>query len=97
MSDIPDAVERQPWQPTDGPAPTVRCWPPAAQPALYVRSGGRWRYAPVHARHEYPDGTVAYQAAVDLHGDTSVTVRLYPWPQPGLRRAHGAPDRPARG
>ncbi|MET8347535.1 hypothetical protein [Streptomyces microflavus] len=96
IPDVPDAEERRPWRPDHGPAPSVQCWPNACRPALYVRSGGRWRYSPVQARQMYADGAVAYQVAVDLDGDTNVTVGLYSWPQPGLRMAHGAPERPAR-
>ncbi|MFD8477259.1 hypothetical protein ACFV2E_35260 [Streptomyces globisporus] len=92
MSDfILESVGRRPWREADGPPPVVRCWPPAHRPALYVWSHGRWRYAPVHARQTYADGTVAYQVTVDLAGDTTVTWRLYGWPQPGLCLAHRSP------
>ncbi|MFF2538755.1 hypothetical protein [Streptomyces cyaneofuscatus] len=74
---VPESVERHPWRGTQGPEPTVQCWPPGRRPALHVWSHGRWRYAPVHARQTYTDGTVAYQVTVDLAGDTTVTYRLY--------------------
>ncbi|MFF3327775.1 hypothetical protein [Streptomyces sp. NPDC002889] len=41
------------------------------------------------ARQDWADGRVVYQVAVDLEGTTKVTARLYAWPQPGLRIAHG--------
>ncbi|MFF9638789.1 hypothetical protein ACF1D2_29945 [Streptomyces bacillaris] len=92
MSGIPDAVPRRPWRPEHGPEPTVRCWHGAGRPALLVRSAGKWRYAPVHARQDYANGSVAYQVTVDLLGDTTATHQLYTWPQPGLRVAHGPRD-----
>ncbi|MFD5583636.1 hypothetical protein ACFWII_07510 [Streptomyces sp. NPDC127063] len=40
-----------------------------------------------HGRQDWPDGRVSYQVHVDLYGDTRVSVRMYQWPQPGLRAA----------
>lgn len=37
------------------------------------------------ARQDWADGRVFYQVSVDLRGDTTVTIRMYEWPQPGLR------------
>ncbi|MGC4950971.1 hypothetical protein ACLQ2N_32865 [Streptomyces sp. DT224] len=85
---IPDAVEHRCWKESDGPRPRVHCWPRTGRPALYVRSHNRWRYAPVEARQDWADGSVVYQVAVDLRGDTTVSSRAYAWPQPGLRLAH---------
>lgn len=87
-------VEAPPWRPELGPAPTVMVWPPGRTPALMVRAAGRWRYAPVHARHAYPDGRVAYMVTVDLTGRLEVVYRTYWWPQPGLRVAHGSAVEP---
>ncbi|MEU4986659.1 MULTISPECIES: hypothetical protein [unclassified Streptomyces] len=85
VEEIPEAVPARPWRREDGPPPQVKTWPPGDRPALLVRSAGRWRYAPVKARQDWADGRVIYQVEVDLLGDTTVTHRLYEWPQPGLR------------
>ncbi|RZU28251.1 hypothetical protein EV284_6417 [Streptomyces sp. BK022] len=87
---VPEPEPSRPWRPDDGPAPEVWAWPAGDRPALGVWSAGRWRYAPVLAKQEWPDGTIRYQVEVDLLGDTTITVRLYQWPQPGLRMAHGS-------
>ncbi|MFF8432818.1 hypothetical protein [Streptomyces bacillaris] len=92
---IPEPVERRPWRKSDGPEPTVWCWPNAHRPALYVWSRGKWRYGSVMARHDYADGAVAYQVAVNLGiKDMGVTARTYGWPQPGLRVAQRSPVKP---
>ena len=83
--EIPKPVPARPWRREDGPEPKVTTWPPANRPALAVWSRGRWRYAPIMARQDWPDGRVIYQVEVDLLGDTTVTARAYQWPQPGLR------------
>ncbi|MET9603155.1 hypothetical protein [Streptomyces sp. NPDC006459] len=88
-------VESRPWRPEDGPQPRVWNWPPGDRPALYVWSQGRWRYAPVLARHDRTDGCVAYQVSVDLDGSTSVVARTYAWPQPGLRQARRSGSEPS--
>ncbi|MER5916441.1 hypothetical protein ABT124_40145 [Streptomyces sp. NPDC001982] len=49
------------------------------------------------AKQVWGDGSVYYQVAVDLLGDTSVTARLYRWPQPGLRSAHRSRYEPSTG
>ncbi|WP_433860217.1 hypothetical protein [Streptomyces kronopolitis] len=100
MSDetIPEPTEARPWrQPEDGPEPKVTTWPPGDRPALRVWSHGKWRYAPVMARQDWADGRVFYQLSVDLTGGTSVTARMYQWPQPGLRVAHGSSSEPVSG
>ncbi|KPI33238.1 hypothetical protein OV450_1326 [Actinobacteria bacterium OV450] len=94
-SDVTEPVETPPWSAQTGPAPTVWTWPAGDRPALYVWSQGRWRYAPVRARQDWPDGTVVYQVAVDLDGSTSVVPRSYAWPQPGLRVAHRSRSEPS--
>ncbi|MFD0501681.1 hypothetical protein [Streptomyces rhizosphaericus] len=86
--EIPEPVEARPWRVEDGPRPRVWVWPHGDRPALEVWSRGRWRYAPVTARQDWADGRRFYQVEVDLRGETSVCVRLYQWPQPGLRTAH---------
>lgn len=91
--DIPEPAPARPWSPDDGAQPTVTVWPTGNRPALSVRSGGKWRYAPIRARQDWADGRVFYQVEVDLYGDTHVTTVLYQWPHPGLRVAH--PPRPA--
>ncbi|WP_328491246.1 hypothetical protein [Streptomyces zaomyceticus] len=96
MSAIPEPQPARPWRHEDGPPPRVSTWPHGDRPALRVWSAGRWRYAPVAARHDYPDGTVRYQVDVDLHGTTSVTSATYEWPQPGLRVSHGSSSAPSR-
>jgi hypothetical protein len=78
----------RPWRPGDGPRPRVTTWSPGNRPALAVWSHGKWRYAPVVARQDWADGTVRYQVEVDLRGDARVSVRMYQWPQLGLRAAH---------
>ncbi|MET8696886.1 hypothetical protein ABZV65_30600 [Streptomyces bauhiniae] len=91
---IPEPEPSRPWRPEDGPAPVVWAWPAGGRPALGVWSAGRWRYAPVRARQEWADGTVRYQVEVDLLGDTTTTIQLYRWPQPGLRRVHPGTGEP---
>ncbi|WP_158857537.1 hypothetical protein [Streptomyces sp. NRRL B-1347] len=86
---IEEPEQAPPWRPEHGPAPQVHTWPCGGRPALEVYANGRWRYAPVGARHDYADGRVAYLVEVDLDGSTSVSHRAYWWPQPGLRKAHG--------
>ncbi|MFD9575574.1 hypothetical protein ACFWBI_37875 [Streptomyces sp. NPDC059982] len=85
---LTEPVETRHWRPEDGARPWTWTWtwPPGDRPALYVWSAGRWRYAPVKARHDYTDKTV-YQVAVDLAGSASVLSRPYAWPQLGLRPA----------
>ncbi|GAA5070659.1 hypothetical protein [Streptomyces similanensis] len=96
MSTIEEPEPSRPWRPEDGPEPAVWTWPTGDRPALRVWSAGRWRYAPVMARQDWPDGTVRYQVEVDLLGDTSVRARTYQWPQLGLRVAHGSSSTPSR-
>jgi hypothetical protein len=62
-----------------------------------VWSHGAWRWATVTAKQVWADGSTHYQVTVDLAGDTKVTVRLYRWPQPGLRVAHRSPVQPTTG
>ncbi|OEJ21071.1 hypothetical protein BGK67_34830 (plasmid) [Streptomyces subrutilus] len=90
-----EPVESRPWRPEDGPAPKVWSWPAGDRPALRVWSCGAWRYAAVMARHDYPDGRVIYQVAVDLDGSTTVVPRAYEWPQPALRLAHPSQSEPS--
>lgn len=97
MSTIEEPTQSRPWRPEDGPPPTVTAWPHNDRPALRVWSDGAWRYAPVRARQDWADGSVHYQVEIDPHGDTSVTTRLYRWPQPGLRMAHGSSVKPSQG
>jgi hypothetical protein len=97
MSTIPDAEPARPWRPEDGPKPTVWTWPTTDRPALRVMSAGKWRYAPVLARQDWPDGTVRYQVEVDLLGDTTVRALTYQWPQPGLRVARRSSAQPSQG
>jgi hypothetical protein len=49
------------------------------------------------AKQVWADGSVHYQVAVDLLGDTTVSVRMYRWPQPGLRAAHRSRYEPTTG
>lgn len=94
---IPDAVPARPWNPSDGPEPEVWTWPRTDRPAMWVRAGGRWRWAPVMAKQVWADGSTYYQLEVDVRGDNSVTPRLYQWPQLGLSVAHMPRSRPSRG
>ncbi|MFD4933365.1 hypothetical protein [Streptomyces virginiae] len=89
-----EPVESRPWN-GHGQEPTVWTWPAGDRPALYVWSLNQWRYARVHARQDWPDGKIVYQVAVDLDGSTTTVSRSYPWPQPGLRRAHGSQSAPS--
>ncbi|MFF1284313.1 hypothetical protein ACFVY4_26675 [Streptomyces sp. NPDC058299] len=86
--EVPEAEPARPWRPEDGPRPVVWTWPRADPPALWVGAHGAWRWATVTAKQVWGDGTVYYQVTVDLRGDTTATVCLYRWPQPGLRVAH---------
>lgn len=86
-------MEARPGQRGDWPEPVVWLWPRVGRPALWVWSHGAWRWAPVVARQDWPDGRVAYQVEVDLTGSTSVTCRTYWWPHEGLRVAHRSVDR----
>jgi hypothetical protein len=92
---VPDPVEARPWRPDDGPPPHVWTWPRTDPPALLVRRLGRWRWGTVTARQDHADGRVVYQVAVDLDGSTSVTTRLYAWPQPGLRVGRRSASQPS--
>ncbi|MEU1502893.1 hypothetical protein [Streptomyces sp. NPDC005732] len=49
------------------------------------------------ARQDWADGSVHYQVSVDLHGDLLVVLRLYRWPQPGLRVVPDSDPEPAAG
>ncbi|MER5757331.1 hypothetical protein [Streptomyces sp. NPDC002088] len=84
---IPELVPARPWRREDGPEPKVTTYPHLGGPALAVWSHGAWRWAPVMARQDWADGRIFYQVSVNLDGTSSVTVRLYQWPQPGLRIA----------
>ncbi|MEU1592709.1 hypothetical protein ABZ468_07580 [Streptomyces sp. NPDC005708] len=97
MSTIPEPEPARPWRPEDGPEPVVWTWPRSDPPALWVRSGGAWRFATVLARQDWADGSVYYQVAVDLHGGSLVSARLYRWGQPGLKVAHRSRFEPSRG
>ncbi|WP_326844560.1 hypothetical protein OHB33_41165 (plasmid) [Streptomyces sp. NBC_01558] len=88
MTDLEDPVEAQPWREGDGPQPSVWTWPLTDPPALWVRQNGSWRWAPVTARQDWPDGRVAYQVLIDTDGTTSKSHRTYWWPHNGLRVAH---------
>ncbi|MER7688647.1 hypothetical protein [Streptomyces sp. NPDC097610] len=88
--------QARPWRATDGPWPEVWTWPNTDRLALEVWSAGAWRYSPVVARQNWADGTVRYQVEVDLLGDTTVTIRTYQWPQPGLRVAHRSKSEPSK-
>ncbi|MBV1940829.1 hypothetical protein KUF83_30305 [Streptomyces sp. BV286] len=90
---IPEPVEARPWRADDGPMPRVTTWPERGCPALGVWSHEAWRYARVMGRQDWADGRVFYQVSVDLRGDTTVSVRLYQWPQPGLRVERRPPGR----
>ncbi|MER6392797.1 hypothetical protein ABT236_30580 [Streptomyces sp. NPDC001523] len=90
-----EPVALRPWSPVDGPVPRVWTWPAGDRPALAVWSCGAWRFAPVTSRHDYADGRVVYQVAIDLDGSTSVRSRLYEWPQPGLRVARRPVSKPS--
>ncbi|AWI32629.1 hypothetical protein [Streptomyces tirandamycinicus] len=96
MDTSTEPEQAPPWRPEDGPAPTVWLWPAGNRPGLFVLVNGRWRYAVVQARHDYPDGRVSYQVEVDVHGSTSITSRSYWWPQEGLKAAHGSTVEPTR-
>ncbi|MFK8851654.1 hypothetical protein [Streptomyces sp. Ac-502] len=86
-----------PWRPEEGPQPQVWCFPAGDRPALYVslRRDGREevRYAPVTARHDYPDGRVACHVEIKI--DDGTVHRAYWWPQPSLRVAHRSASAPA--
>ncbi|WP_146046266.1 hypothetical protein [Streptomyces cahuitamycinicus] len=86
--DVAEPMEARPWRPENGAKPLVRTWPHRDPPALWVWSKGRWRWATVMARQDWPDGRIAYQVRVDLDGSTCVRARTYWWPHPGLRVAH---------
>ncbi|MGI5143853.1 MULTISPECIES: hypothetical protein [unclassified Streptomyces] len=58
MDTIPEPA--RPWRPEDGRQPVVWTWPRSDPPALWVRSGGAWRYATVMARQDWADGSVVY-------------------------------------
>ncbi|MCG0065988.1 hypothetical protein L0F81_22270 [Streptomyces tricolor] len=94
--EISEPVEARPWRPEHGRAPALSTWPLADPPALWVRAGGRWRWAEVRARQDWPDGRVAYQVLVDLDGSTTMLLRTYWWPQPGLRVARRSASAPSR-
>lgn len=76
-----------PWREEHGPPPVRRCWDYAGRPALKVRINGRWQYAPIGSRADYPDGRVAYHVTIQMPGGGAH--RAYWWPQDGLRRGYG--------
>ncbi|MFJ9729517.1 hypothetical protein ACIRP3_43010 [Streptomyces sp. NPDC101209] len=90
MSSIPDAQPARPWRTEDGPEPEVWTWPRTDRSALEVMAGGRWRHVQVLARRT---GTTAL---IDLHGDTTIRILAYQWPQPGLRVARRGNSQPSR-
>ncbi|MER6616342.1 hypothetical protein [Streptomyces xantholiticus] len=97
MSVSSEPEQAPPWRPEDGPPPAVWTWPPGDRPGLFVRAGGRWRYASVIARHVHDDGRESVQVAVDADGSTTVSVRSYWWPQDGLKAAHASAVEPVTG
>ncbi|MFJ4152765.1 hypothetical protein ACIP10_35050 [Streptomyces galbus] len=97
MTTASEPEPARPWRLEDGPRPKVWTWPRTDRPALWVRSHGAERYAPILAKQQWPDGTVYYQVEIDPHGDRRVGMRLYRWPQPGLRMARVSQSPPARG
>ncbi|WP_326724706.1 hypothetical protein OHT59_40530 [Streptomyces sp. NBC_00243] len=95
--DIPEPVEARPWRRENGPPePVVWLWPEGDRPTLLVWSAGEWRNAPVMAEQDWPDGSVYFQVSVDLRGDSQATVRLYRWPQSGLRAGQKSGSQPSR-
>lgn len=93
---IPEPTEAPPWRTSDGPRPRVTAWPPGQRPALWVHAAGKWRYAVVRQRQDYPDGRVAYRVDLQLPGPNGWDVgcsRAYWWGQPGIRLAHGPGER----
>ncbi|MFE4425285.1 hypothetical protein [Streptomyces sp. NPDC056817] len=84
-------IERESATAADAQIGNVQVPPDAKQrlgDVLAPQLDGRWRWATVRARQDWPDGRVAYQVSVDLDGSTSVRARTYWWPHPGLRVAH---------
>jgi hypothetical protein len=82
--DIPNAVEQRPWQPSDGPKPSVHVYPHRHQPALLIRRGGEWRPGRAIGRQRWADGGYVYQVEVNAGLGASI-IRTYRWPQPGVR------------
>ncbi|WP_381801260.1 hypothetical protein [Streptomyces niveus] len=76
-----------PYRAEHGPPPVMTTWDYPDQPALEVLVEGRWQYAPVGARANYPDGRVAYHVDIQLPRSGGWTHRAYWWPQEGLRVA----------
>lgn len=94
--DEPD--QAPPWRPESGQPPTVWVWPAGSRPALRVLIDGQWVYAPVRARHDWPDGRCAYHVDVVLPGHMSTVHRAYWWPQEGrLQVSHGSAVEPSTG
>ncbi|MFD9868499.1 hypothetical protein ACFXI8_27020 [Streptomyces niveus] len=59
----------------------------ADRQALEVLIDGRWRYCPVGARADYPDGKIAYHVTIRTPRTGGSTHRAYWWPEDGLRAA----------
>ncbi|MER8009650.1 hypothetical protein [Streptomyces sp. NPDC094149] len=74
---IPDAVRARPWNPSDGWEPDAWTGPRTDRTAMWVRAGGRWRWAQLMAKQVWVVGSTYYQLEVDERGDNSVTPRLY--------------------
>ncbi|MFZ3562713.1 hypothetical protein ACOKM5_43025 [Streptomyces sp. BH097] len=86
-----EPTQAPPWRADMGPQPQVFTWPHGDRPAFYVQVGTDWRYAPVGARYEWPDGRISYAVEVSVgERGSSRVFRTYWWPSPRLRRAHGS-------
>ncbi|WP_367138825.1 MULTISPECIES: hypothetical protein [Streptomyces] len=83
-----DVEEAPSWTPGQ-PWPRVRTWPPAELPSLYVRVDGHWYHCWVLARHDYPNGRIAYQVDIKLPGYDGPVNRLYWWDPRAMRAPKG--------
>lgn len=80
-----EAVEAPPWNPEQGPPPTVQTWDRLHRPTLQVYVRGQWHRCPVIALHRYRDGRIAVQVDVHLDSDTSYQARTYRWNPDAMR------------
>ena len=64
-----------------GPPPRVHVYEHGKEPLMRIRVQGTWHTCTVRARHDWPDGRVAYQVDIRLvtDGAEGTVSRTYWW------------------